>query len=198
MHTRRSARRLLSALAVTGALLAAPRLCRAGVIDRNIDFVQLTPFVGAEALWIGSGSASGTTPTVSQRVLGPALTYGGLLGARLGPFSAAILLQRTEAGIEGGAAHFDRVYGHVGLHVPIGPVVLQLGLMGGLAFADRGGNAGTAQGYGGGLSLAVDVFPLAWLSLGVGGMADAQVYTGSSGADVVGGASLTGRLGLHF
>ncbi len=180
------------------AILAAPNRAHAGLVFPNSDVFQLTPFVGAEVTRFGFAGLD-STGLKSGDYVASGITYGALGGFKLGPVSVGVLFQRTEEldTPQNLSLNLNKLYGEIGMNVKAGKMIAVMHLDFGWAFFQPG-NAKTEEGFGGKLGLALDFYPIKWLSLGGGVDLDIQGFDTERGLIGGFGGTFVFRVGLHI
>ena len=173
-------------------LVSAPGVARAGLIDQ-LDFLQVTPFVGGQVVRpLGPMPAS-----MGAAVFASGLTVGGTAGMRLGPVSLGVLVQRTApSGIATRELGVDRVYGQLGFCTQLEHSVFGAHFDAGPAWLDDGGAVVT--GFGGKMGFLFDWYPARVLSVGGGADFDVQAFPIGVRPLVAIGGTFVARLGLHL
>ncbi len=164
-----------------------------------IEFFSLTPIIGMEVTRIGVASIGNSNTVTFQGLrVAPALTFGAIAGIRLGPLGLGLLFQQTE-GQKAEDSHdvaMTKLYGQVSVQVPWNRVV-------GLMHMDFGWAVLATQGIvthgiGGKLGVALDYYPVRWVSIGAGADFDVQGYRTPSSMLGSYGGTFVARFGLHL
>ena len=177
--------------------LLLPSVADAGLLHKEIDVFQLTPFVGAEVTRYGFAGIDANGLTGGDFVA-TGVTFGALAGFKLGPLSLGVLYQRTEEidkppGLD---LNLNKLYAEVGFNIRASIMIAVIHFDFGWAFFEA--NSKTEQGFGGKFGVALDFYPLKWLSLGLGVDCDLQGF--DTEKKLIGGfgGTFVFRAGLHI
>ena len=186
---------------VRAILVAVAALCcwqgsaRAGLLNKDLDFVYVDGTLGAEYEHMGF---VGVGPLASSKGASDTwgLAYGAAAGFRLGKLSIGALYQRTD--VMSGANNLDlnKLYAEAGLNLRLGILMIVLHADVGWAFVNSG--TSTFQGVGAKGGVALDFYPIRILSIGPNVDFDVQGYQLPSGFISSYGATFGLRVGLHI
>lgn len=195
----RTFRKTLVGLALGCALVLSPQRAHAGLLFKDMDVFQLTPFLGAEVARIGFAGVSQTGQLAAGDFVAVSLTYGAVAGVRLGGFNLGLLFQRSEEDSvhDRGLNSMTKLYGQVGISTRTSFISTMLHFDFGWAFIDVA-RAGTQEGLGGKIGIALDFYILRFLSAGAGADFDIQGYSTPRGFIGSYGGTFVGRVGLHI